>query len=238
MPPSRSCPETKAQLDEAVVSEVASSVKRADLVCNNNAMVTLPLFYAQVVLDLSRWDKALEEFEPTTARSFASTAAVRMFRRGSNERFEGVDQFEMVKNSLDQGVLENFLRTYPRSLYTPYIELKLKRQREMKRFSFGPRIVEGALVLPPKDRIKNLKCTELWEARNVLFYMRGYCFVSERARKHFRSDADCPKNCDSRKSINLLVKRSQTADELRYIQLIADREKANGCHKSRHTPAC
>jgi TIR domain/YARHG domain len=188
---------------------------------------------AYFFLALTDWFTIRDSMEPSDFQHHLATFPFSPFAPLARNKLTGVDEYEIVMRSRSIDEWRQYTEKYPGSLYHPFALLRSSRLQALASQKYSPVLLpDSSRRLLTPEEISSLNCTQLWTARNEIYYAVGYCFFSDAAINAFRTQADCPhNNCNMIKKFNSLAQDVISNTENENISRLSRREDEQGCRK-------
>jgi len=105
----------------------------------------------------------------------------------------------------------------------------IKAKKAIVWASFGALVLTLAGVMPAVAQdFSDMSCQELWETRNEFFHKHGYCFKTQKGKRHFSNQG-----CYHRSAQAALNDMSRNDRD--FVKLLKAEEDSRGCGSGRVT---
>jgi YARHG domain len=181
---------------------------------------------------LTDWLAIKDSMEPSEFQRHLTAYPLSPFAPFVRAKLAGSEDWELVRNSRDPPELTAYIEKFPGSLYYSFVALRLNRLEAIASGKYSPVLLPNSSrrVLNPEE-INSLNCTQLWTARNEIYYSVGYCFSTEAAINALRQTrTECPyDNCKLFKKFNALAQDVISNTENENISKLRRQEREQGC---------
>jgi TIR domain-containing protein/YARHG domain-containing protein len=200
-------------------------------------VLTFGLYFT---LDFLDWLRIQDSVEPYDYQHHLDTYPVSPFNAAARARLAGTQEWDDVKLASTADVLRNYIQKYPRSVYADFAQLRLHRLQLVASGGYKRLISHSSSRLLAEADLDELKCDQLWTARNEIYYALGYCFVSDAGTRAFNTTKDCPyRRCKMVDRINYWIENEILSEtERKNVTAIRRREGALGCRFAVVPSAC
>jgi hypothetical protein len=203
------------------------------------AVVVLVVGYcAALVTD---WLQIRNSVEPYDFERYLSHFPFSPFAGQARAKLGGVNEWQQQKIEISNNPteLQNFIDKYPGSLYEGFVRIRISRLDAVASGRYTPVLRSSLSAAIGSPELEALTCEKLWTARNEIFYVLGYCFVSDTASAAFHTAAECPKDCKAIQKFNSMITDEIESDiQKSNINAIVALEKQKGCHIIQVGNAC
>jgi hypothetical protein len=183
-----------------------------------------------LALDVMDWLRIRASVEITDFKQHRQWFPVGLFSARLDGKLAGESEWQAIESSKLPTELSSFINKYPESVYADFARLRLGRLEAIAAGRYTPLIPDSSTRLLSQTELQPLHCDQLWTARNEIFYVLGYCFVSKTAIDAFHTSVDCPRSCQIVKSFNQRIfDRVEAEVEKANINAIRAMEQQNHC---------
>jgi hypothetical protein len=200
-------------------------------------IVVLAGYFLLMLID---WRQIRDSLEANDFERHLARFPIGPFAGQARAKLAGMSDWEKIKASTNISDIQDFLQKYPGSLYEQFARLRLVRLDAIRSGRYTPVLRDSLHRAIDGKELEALNCDQLWTARNEIFYILGYCFVSDAGINTFHTGADCPyAACKTIQKINSIVTDEiVTGVQRANIDAINKLEKKNGCHIAPVGGAC
>ena len=197
------------------------------------------LFVGYCTALVTDWLQIRNSLEPYDFQRHLSRFPFSPFAGQARAKLGGLTEWQKIETSDNLSELQNFIEKYPGSLYEQFARIRMGRLGTVASGRYTP-VLPGSLShAVDSTELGKLTCDQLWTARNEIFYILGYCFISDAAIAAFHTAADCPKDCKAIQKFNSMVNDEIVSNiQKSNINAMATLEKEKGCRFTQVNSAC
>jgi hypothetical protein len=173
------------------------------------------------------WSQIRDSMEPSDFEHHLATFWLSPFASEAKSKLAGLAEFERIQKSKSRSIseLEEFADKYPTSLYYSFVRLRLRRLQAIESGRYTLVLAGSSTHVLQAEEFNALDCSQLYTARNEIYYAVGYCFLTEKAINQFQTRAECSTDCKMIKNFNNLAQDVLSPIEYTNIGLLLNREK-------------